>query len=426
MAGYIEGQRLAEFSSAVRGSTLKRLHAVPSGCENWRSRPEAMSFAELAQHLIDCDRWLFRKIQDASLEPVTGGVRLAADQTADQFRRLCQTLDDLGQQRAELLASLSDVALERVLPDRRFGGEVSLWWIIVRGNLDHEIHHRGQIAAYLPLANSLCRPQLVVTKSRLVADLRQLGVSAGQTVMLHASVKAIGWVVGGPDVVLGALLDVLTPAGTLMMYVGWEEGPYDMAGWSEERKQAYRAECPPFDPRTSRAHRPWSILTEYLRTRPGACRSANPEASCAAIGAKAAWLAADHPMNYGYGPGSPLEKLCQAGGKVLLLGAPLNTVTLLHYSECLAEVPDKRIVHYSEPILRDGKTVWVDVEEFDTNGIRPNPGEYFNNIMKNYITSGQRASGIVGAAQSYLFDAADLATFAARWMERNLGSGGEH
>jgi aminoglycoside 3-N-acetyltransferase len=39
--------------------------------------------------------------------------------------------------------------------------------------------------------------------------------------MLHASVKAIGWVVGGPDIILEALLDLLTPAGTLMMLVSY-------------------------------------------------------------------------------------------------------------------------------------------------------------------------------------------------------------
>jgi len=69
----------------------------------------------------------------------------------------------------------------------------------------------------------------IVTRSRIADDLRNLGVLPGQVVMLHASVKAIGWVVGGPDMVLQALFDVLTPAGTLMMYVGWEDTPYHLA-----------------------------------------------------------------------------------------------------------------------------------------------------------------------------------------------------
>jgi aminoglycoside 3-N-acetyltransferase len=138
----------------------------------------------------------------------------------------------------------------------------------------------------------------LVTRSRLVEDLRRLGLCPGEVVMLHASVSAIGWVVGGPDMAIQALLDVLGPEGTLMMYVGWEDDPYKLTEWPEEWQKAYLEECPPFDPQRSRACRKWSILTEYLRTWPGAFRSDHPEASVAAVGAKAQWLAADHPLNY--------------------------------------------------------------------------------------------------------------------------------
>ena len=51
-------------------------------------------------------------------------------------------------------------------------------------------------------------------------DVRALGVAPGTVLMLHASVRSIGWVVGGPDVVLDALVEALGPTGTLMMYVG--------------------------------------------------------------------------------------------------------------------------------------------------------------------------------------------------------------
>ncbi len=54
---------------------------------------------------------------------------------------------------------------------------------------------------------------LLVTRSRLVKDFIDLGVQPSATVMLHASIKAVGWVVGGPDVVLNALQEVLWPAG---------------------------------------------------------------------------------------------------------------------------------------------------------------------------------------------------------------------
>ncbi len=258
-----------------------------------------------------------------------------------------------------------------------------------------------------------------ITRSMLVADLKKLGVAAGDTIMLHVSVKAIGWIVGGPDIVAQALLDVIGPEGTLMMYVGWEDSPYELEQWPENWQKAYMRECLPFDPATSRAYRKWSILTEYLRTWPNAFRSNNPDASCAAVGARAQWLTENHPLQYGYGPGSPLAKLCEAKGKVLLLGAPFGSISLLHYAEHIANVPNKRIVHYRMPMLKEGQRVWVDVEEFDTCGnVLPDAREYFELIPREYLAAGKGKSGKVGQAQSHLFDATDFVKFAVQWLER--------
>jgi aminoglycoside 3-N-acetyltransferase len=265
--------------------------------------------------------------------------------------------------------------------------------------------------------------RLLVTRSRLVKDFTGLGVRPGGVVMLHASVKAVGWVVGGPDVILHALREALGPGGTLMMYVGWADGTYEMGSWPEARRRAYLEECPPFDPETSRANRRWSVLTEYLRTTPGARRSDNPEKSMAAIGAKSGWITADHPLDHGFGPGSPLEKLCRAGGQVLLLGTSFDSVTLLHHAECLAEVPEKRVVRYRMPVLVDGLRRWLEVEEFDTGeGIRDwAGGDYFDAIVRDYLASGRGRTGLVGSARSYLFQAQELSAFGVAWMEREFG-----
>jgi aminoglycoside 3-N-acetyltransferase len=168
------------------------------------------------------------------------------------------------------------------------------------------------------------------------------------------------------------------------------------------------------------ANRRWSILTEYLRTTRGARRSANPEKSMAAVGPKAEWLTTDHPLDYGFGPGSPLEKLCLSNGSVLLLGTPFDSVTLLHYAECLADVSEKRVARYRMPVLVDGLRRWVDVEEFDTcDGIREwGEGDYFEAIIKEYLAAGRGRTGLVGAARSYLFDAQELTAFGVGWMER--------
>jgi aminoglycoside 3-N-acetyltransferase len=207
-----------------------------------------------------------------------------------------------------------------------------------------------------------------------------------------------------------------------MMFIGWEDSPYGLAEWPKDWQQAYLRECPPFDPITSRAYRKWSILTEYLRTRPGACRSNHPDGSYAAVGALARWVTENHPLNYGSGPGSPLAKLCEARGKVLLLGAPFGSITLLHHVEHVARVPNKRVVHYKEPVLRDGKPAWVEIEEFDTcGGILPGAEGYFDTIPREYLLSGKGCCGKIGTTQSYLFDARDFVSFATQWLEAQYG-----
>ncbi len=245
-------------------------------------------------------------------------------------------------------------------------------------------------------------------------------MAPGQAVMMHASVKAVGQVMGGPTTIIQALLDALTPSGTLMMYAGWNDLPDELAGLSPEARQIYMDTFPAFDPQTARAVRGYGLIAEILRTWPGARRSLNPEASMVAVGEQAEWITRDHPINYGYGAGSPLAKLVEAGGKVLILGSPLARLTLLHHAENRARLRHKNVTRYTVPILHQGKKVWVEVEDFDTGN--PHDAYDFDQIMRDYVAAGKGQSGRVGQAQSYLFDATDLVTFAVEWLETRFGA----
>ena len=143
----------------------------------------------------------------------------------------------------------------------------------------------------------------------------------------------------------------------------------------------------------------------------------------AALGARAEWITSEHPLQYGYGSGSPLAKLCEIEGKILLLGPLFDSLTILHYAEHIADVPNKRIERYRWPILREGKREWVEFEQFDTcDGIADWPeGNYFQSISEEYMAQGKCRRGKVGAADSYLFDAKDLAEFAVTWLEEKFG-----
>jgi uncharacterized damage-inducible protein DinB len=153
-----ESERLAAWSLAVRDSSLKRLSRVRPGLENWRITPESMSFADVAFHLIEADQWLFDKLADPNRPPMVGRARTTNISASDQYAALCAKLEAIGRRRAAFLESLTPAQLESTVPDQRFGGLVTVWWVIVRGNLDHEIHHRGQVAAWLRAAGITTRP----------------------------------------------------------------------------------------------------------------------------------------------------------------------------------------------------------------------------------------------------------------------------
>lgn len=108
-----------------------------------------MSFGDLAQHLIDADDWPAKKLDDPLLEPMVGRSQSAVVSSYRQYLDLVADLEMRGRRRTELLARLEPERLSELMPDASFGGEVSVWWVIVRGNLDHEIHHRDQVAADL-------------------------------------------------------------------------------------------------------------------------------------------------------------------------------------------------------------------------------------------------------------------------------------
>lgn len=275
----------------------------------------------------------------------------------------------------------------------------------------------------------LTRSDGPVTRERLAGELRAFGLRPGDTVMFHTRMSALGYVAGGPPTVIGALLDVVGASGTLMVTCGWNDAPpYDFTSWPADWQAEVRAHHPAYDPEVSEADHGNGRLPEALRRWPGALRSRHPDVSFAALGAGAARLTADHPWDDPHGPGSPLARLVEADGKVLLLGAPLDTMTLLHHAEALADAPGKRFVEYEQPILVDGKRVWrrfrdIDSEDaaFDYSAVLPEGVEWpFTAIAQDMLAAGIGTTGQVCAATSHLFDAAPATRFGVSWMERKL------
>lgn len=264
---------------------------------------------------------------------------------------------------------------------------------------------------------------MLITRADLTADLRGLGLAPGDAVLAHGAFGALDPTVGGPDTLIGALLDAVSPGGTVLAYTDWHAPYADELDDAGRVPEALRPHVPPFDPGSSRAMRENGVLPEFLRTTPGALRSASAGASFAALGAEAAWFTADHPLDYGYGPGSPLAKLVERAGKVALVGAPWDTMTLLHHAEHLADLPGKRVVRYEVPVATTGGVTWRWVEEFDTADpvIDAFDEDYFATIVGDFVAAGGGQEGRVGNAPSLVVDAAPMCAFAVAWMEQRAG-----
>ncbi|HWS38305.1 MAG TPA: AAC(3) family N-acetyltransferase [Actinoplanes sp.] len=262
--------------------------------------------------------------------------------------------------------------------------------------------------------------ELPYTTATLAADLRRLGLTAGDVVIVHSALGAVGFVAGHVQAVVEALLEVLGPDGTLVVPThtpdnsdpaGWQRPPVPESWWAAIREQAAG-----FDPLLTPSR--WvGILPETVRTWPGALRSNHPATSFAALGPLAATITGTHPLEQGLGDESPLGAVYRAGGKVLLLGCDHGNNTSLHLAECrLTDPPtEENGAAVRNP---DGTNSWVTwtaplADETD-----------FDEIGRAYEKTGPVSAGRVGNAESRLMPQRDLVDFAVTWMTENRNSVG--
>ena len=258
------------------------------------------------------------------------------------------------------------------------------------------------------------------SRQELADGFRALGVSPGDTVMVHASVRSVGSIAGGPDQIHLAIKDALTDSGTMMMYASCPEG-YDDVGrgvFPGSIEQRLLEKMPPFDPQTARAARDNGALVEFFRTYPGSFVN-NHVARFVVWGANARRLISEQPWDFPFGRGSALERFVELHGKILLIGCDHDNVTFLHYAEHILDVPGLRVVTMEVPWLENGQRVWKEVKEIDTSGAGAHPAwpeRFFSYIVNKHLAMTQNRGGRVGYAHCFLIDAKGLLTLALEEM----------
>ncbi|WP_406057640.1 aminoglycoside N(3)-acetyltransferase [Kribbella sp. NBC_00889] len=233
---------------------------------------------------------------------------------------------------------------------------------------------------------------------------------------MHSSLRSLGFVAGGPQAVVEALLEVLGAEGTLVVPTHtpdntdpahWVNPPVPEAWWS-----VIREEAPGFDPALTPAGRALGRLSELVRTWPGARRSSHPQVSFAALGARADEVVEGHRLDDGLGESSPLGAVYRLDGSVLLLGCGHERNTSMHLSEWRSPKAPRHVVG-SSLRLADGTAVWREWEDVDED-----EGD-FGQIGEAFEAAGGERVGMVGAATARLMSQRAVVDFATDWMSQH-------
>lgn len=257
-----------------------------------------------------------------------------------------------------------------------------------------------------------------LTISTIAADLHALGVEKGMTLLVHSSLSKIGWVAGGAVAVILALEETLTPEGTLVMPTHsadltepshWRNPPIPESWW-----EPFRQNASPFSPSLTPTHG-MGAIPEAFRKQDGVLRSNHPSVSFAAWGKHASFVAQDQPLSPLFGNESPLARVYDLEGWVLLLGVGHGNNTSLHLCEWRADLP-RTYELAGAPIIVDSVRQWAAWQEMLWSD------EDFVELGAAFAAeTGLQREGKIGAANAILVPQRQLVDFGVEWLGKNRG-----
>ena len=255
-----------------------------------------------------------------------------------------------------------------------------------------------------------------IIKEDILNTFSKLGLHKGQTVVVHTSLSAIGYVCGGAQTVIEALTDTVGETGTIMMPTqSWKNlDPEDGVHWTvpEQYWQIIRDNWPAYDKRITPTNT-MGAVAEMFRSWPGSVRSDHPARSVAAWGKYAEYLTSDHDLSNIFGEGSPIGKLYELDGDVLLIGVDYDKNTSIHLADVRATYPGKHNCIEHSAVIENGKRIWKEYETLFVDG------EDFVDIGKAFEKTGSVKKGNLGGATLRLMSQRKLVDFATDWINNN-------
>lgn len=234
-----------------------------------------------------------------------------------------------------------------------------------------------------------------ISGNAIKADLEKLGLRTGDVLLVHASLRSIGYVDGGAKTVIDAILDVIGSTGSLFM-------PSFPAGSEHELLRNGLV----FDLKTSPSRQ--GIIPETFRMMSGVLRSIHPSHCLAGCGLKAESILEGHEnCNVSVGRGTPFEKIVRCGGKILLLGVSHDKNTTLHYVENVNGAPTLSRELF-KPTVIDMDGIYHVVPTYPH---MPGLKRCYGKVETELIKEGIQSNGKIGAALSSLVDASSMSEF---------------
>lgn len=255
-----------------------------------------------------------------------------------------------------------------------------------------------------------------IFKSDIVEALKSAGLQSGDSVMVHASLGKIGYVCGGAQAVIEALIETVGEDGTVMMPTqSWKNlDPETGVHWNADEADwdRIRENWPAYDKAITPTNT-MGAVAEMFRSWPGTLRSDHPARSVAARGKHAEYLTKDHDLSDIFGDSSPIGKLYELDGKVLLIGVDYDRNTSIHLADVRAEYPGKHTCVEHSAVMENGKRVWKAYETLVVDG------EDFREIGADFEAAHTVNKAAIGGAEIKLMKQRELVDFAVAWIERN-------
>ena len=255
-----------------------------------------------------------------------------------------------------------------------------------------------------------------VVKSDIADALRSIGLQRGDSVMVHTSLGKIGYVCGGAQAVIEALIETVGDMGTIMMPTqSWKNlDPETGVHWDadEDDWDLIRENWPAYDKDITPTNT-MGAVAEMFRLWPGAVRSDHPARSVAAWGKNAVYLTEKHDLSDIFGETSPIGKLYALDGKVLLIGVDYDKNTSIHLADVRAEYPGKHTCVEHSAVMGNGKRVWKSYETLYVDG------EDFIDIGRAFEAVHTVFRSKIGGAELRIMKQRELVDFAVEWIENN-------